>query len=248
MGWILLLSTALCFAQTGGHVLSDSRQVLLVTTPDWSDIRGTAQRFERSRPAGKWRAVGLPFPITVGKTGLAWGRGLHPLHAATAHAPVKKEGDGKAPAGIFLLGPAFGYASKPLSKSRMPYFAVTQTSECVDDSRSRFYNQLVDNRKVQKDWSSSEMMLRHDGLYRSGVFVAHNANPALPDGGSCIFLHIWRGPDHPTVGCTAMQPSNIEAVIRWLDPAKRPVLVQLPADEYKRLGCDWKLPGACEAR
>ena len=239
------------FAQTDGAssapALSGSRQVLLVTTHDWNDIHGTAQRYERSRPAGDWRAVGASFPVTVGKTGLAWGRGLHPLDSAGANAPIKKEGDGRAPAGIFGLGPAFGYAPKRLSGSRMSYFPVTRTSECVDDSQSRHYNQLLDDRGVQKDWNSSETMLRQDDLYRAGVFVAHNSKPATPSAGSCIFLHIWRGPDIPTVGCTAMQPEIIEGLIRWLDPAKHPVLVQLPEEEYRRLRCAWKLPGPCEA-
>ena len=34
--------------------------------------------------------------------------------------PVKREGDGKAPAGIFDLGTAFGYAAQPLPGLKLP--------------------------------------------------------------------------------------------------------------------------------
>jgi hypothetical protein len=30
--------------------------------------------------------------------------------------------------------------------------------------------------------------------------------------------------------------------MRWLDPRKRPLLVQLTTDEYVKLGASWKLP------
>jgi D-alanyl-D-alanine dipeptidase len=31
-------------------------------------------------------------------------------------------------------------------------------------------------------------------------------------------------------------------VLGWLDPAKKPLLVQLPESEYQRLKKKWKLP------
>jgi D-alanyl-D-alanine dipeptidase len=100
----------------------------------------------------------------------------------------------------------------------------------------------VDRTTVSPDWNSSEHMLRSDDLYRWGVVVDHNADPPRPGAGSCIFLHIWRGPGQPTVGCTAMPQENLESVLGWLDPAKKPLLVQLPESEYQRLKRKWKLP------
>ena len=99
-------------------------------------------------------------------------------------------------------------------------------------------------------------MRRRDGLYRIGVVVAHNgsgvgpgvlaappAGPApVPGGGSCIFLHVWRGPGTATAGCTAMPDAALQEVIVWLDADAAPVLVQLPASEAERLRAGWGLP------
>ena len=226
----------------GNSGLSNSLQMLVVTTGSWDGVQGTAQRYERFSLKGKWHAVGPGFPVVVGKTGLGWGRGIQPENAGPADGPVKHEGDGKAPAGIFVLPTSFGYSPDPLPGARMPYTALSPGVECVDDSASSHYNQLLNAEGMTKDWSSSEQMRRSDELYRWGVFVAHNSNPPQSGAGSCIFLHIWRGPDQGTVGCTAMQQANIESLLLWLDPGKHPVLVQLPDPEYARYRKAWSLP------
>lgn len=224
--------------------VGDSLQMLVVTTKDWDDLHGTGQRYERSRKSRNWRPAGGRFPVVVGKTGLGWGRGMQPDTTGAANGPVKHEGDGKAPAGIFRLMLSFGYSSEPLPGSRMQYIALTPSVECVDDPKSSRYNELFDAQGVTRDWTSSEQMRRNDELYRWGVFVAHNTGPAVSGAGSCIFLHIWSGPDEGTVGCTAMEQANIELLLRWLDPAKHPVLVQLPAAQYARYLNAWSLPAA----
>jgi len=224
--------------------LAGSRQMVVVTTPGWNDVAGTLQKYERANPRGKWTAVGKPFAVVVGKNGLGWGTGIAPVpsQAQDASDPVKKEGDGKAPAGVFKLRTAFGYAPERLPGSRMPYVSLTPSVECVDDTHSTFYNRVLDRGTVAADWNSSEHMLRTDELYRWGVVVDHNSDPPAPGAGSCIFLHIWRGPGQGTVGCTAMPREQIESLLGWLDPEQAPLLVQLPAEQYKRLRSRWKLP------
>ena len=124
----------------------------------------------------------------------------------------------------------------------MPYVNLTSSVECVDDTASKFYNQVVDRSSVSPDWNSSEHMLRSDDLYRWGILVEHNSAPAVAGGGSCIFMHIWRGPGQPTVGCTAMPQADLESLIAWLDPARTPLLVQFPEAKYKSLRKRWHLP------
>ena len=234
------------FAGSAKHEApSPSTQILVVTTSDWNAVSGSLQRYERTQPGKGWKRVGNPITVVVGKTGLAWGTGLAPSNDPSVRGssdPIKKEGDGKAPAGIFRLSTAFGYAAQPQAGWRMPYLTLTASVECVDDTASKSYNRIVDNKIVMPDWNSSEQMLRHDDLYRWGLVVDHNADPVTSGAGSCIFMHIWSGPGLGTVGCTAMPQDQLEAILAWLDPAKKPSLVQMPLPQYESLKKRWKLP------
>jgi len=219
---------------SSSDVIGASGQLIVVTSRNWDDIQGTAQRYERD---GKtFRKVGNAFPVVVGKNGMGWGKGLGSVEAV--EGPVKREGDGKAPAGIFKLGTAFGYDTS--ADTRLPYLALTPTTECVDDSQSSRYNELVDSAAMAKDWNSSEHMRKEEG-YRKGIFIEHNT-PATAASGSCIFFHVWRGPTAPTAGCTAMDQGDIAALLKWLDPRESPLLVQMPEAQYERFREGWKLP------
>jgi L,D-peptidoglycan transpeptidase YkuD (ErfK/YbiS/YcfS/YnhG family) len=228
-------------AQGTGPVPAGSRQLVLVLTAGWDATAGTLQRFERSETAAAWTPTDAPVPVVVGRSGLGWGRGLHP---APPGGPVKREGDGRATAGVFRLSALFGYApAEAMGPLQMPYLHAHPGLECVDDPASRHYNRIVDRDSVGRpDWTSHEEMRRRDDLYRLGVVVDHNAAPPRPGAGSCIFLHLWSGPADPTVGCTAMAPAEAEALVRWLDAGRTPVLVQLPRPAYQRLRTAWGLP------
>ncbi|WP_436276404.1 M15 family metallopeptidase [Pseudomonas umsongensis] len=215
--------------------LDASNQLIVVTSKDWEDSQGSAQLYERH--GGTFEKVEAPFAVVLGKHGMGWGKGL--FDTRQLQGPVKQEGDGKAPAGIFKLGSAFGYEASV--ETRLPYLALTSTIECVDDSQSTRYNELVDGATIAKDWNSSERMRRDDDLYRQGIFIQHNT-PASPAAGSCIFFHIWRGPTTPTRGCTAMPPADIARLLNWLDPRQSPLLVQLPEARYEQLREQWNLP------
>ena len=234
-----------------GPVPDDSRQLLLVTTPSWRSTDGAVRRFERE-PGGPWTEVGGAVPVVVGRSGLGWGRGLHAVPQGS-RAPVKREGDGRAPAGVFRLTAAFGYAAT--EPTGLPYVESGAGLRCVDDPASASYN-LVRETGPDADWQSHERMRRSDGLYRIGAVVAHNGpgvDAALAPGadggetergaGSCIFLHVWSGPGSSTAGCTAMPDPALAEVLAWLDADLGPVLVQLPAATADALRQRWALPG-----
>jgi len=84
-------------------------------------------------------------------------------------------------------------------------------------------------------------MLRDDALYEWVLDVAHNPD-ATPGAGSCIFLHVWSGPESTTVGCTAMDKPKLEALLAALDPAQQPLYVLLPRSEYSAVASAWGLP------
>jgi D-alanyl-D-alanine dipeptidase len=230
--WLLaLLLPGVAMAQG----LDSSDQLIVVTSKHWDDIQGTAQRYERQ--GSTFKKFDPPFAVVLGKNGMGWGKGL--LDTEQLEGPVKQEGDGKAPAGVFKLGTAFGYDAS--AETRLPYLSLNPAIECVDDAQSTRYNELVDGATIAKDWNSSERMRRRDDLYRQGIFIEHNT-PASPAAGSCIFFHIWRGPTTPTRGCTAMDPGNIARLLNWLDPRQAPLLVQLPEAQYRQLRERWNLP------
>jgi L,D-peptidoglycan transpeptidase YkuD (ErfK/YbiS/YcfS/YnhG family) len=199
-------------------------QVVLVLSPRAESIPARLWMLERSTARDDWRVASGPIDVTLGRSGLAWGDGEHVASAPTGF-PLKQEGDGCSPAGVFRIPYAFGYAPAEDARLRMPYVHVTETLAGVDDVKSKYYNQVVDASTVTKDWESNETMLRPDGLYRWGAFIGHN--PRGESGrGSCIFFHLWSAPGNPTAGCTAMTEENVLALLRWLDPAKEPRLVQ----------------------
>lgn len=227
------------------EVFAPSLQLLVVVTPNATAIDGKLQRYQRSSAGKPWQPVGDSIPIVVGKSGLAWGSGLLTAPASSAD-PIKKEGDGKSPEGVFALGTSFGYADTKFSGTKLQYLTLTASIECVDDTASQHYNRIVDRATLTPDWNSSEHMRNTGESYRWGIVVDHNhiASSAKPlsGGGSCIFLHIWRGPGHGTAGCTAMAQPEIESLLTWLDPKRHTLLVQLTADDYARLYKEWQLP------
>jgi D-alanyl-D-alanine dipeptidase len=254
LGVAVICASRTLIAQVEQHdPLAVATQIVVVTTSGWDSPEGTLRRYERLHPHGKWKATGAPIAVTVGKNGLGWGYGVVETDTLLRDAgdPDKKEGDGKAPAGVFRLSKAFGYSAQPQAAWKMPYLGLTASVECVDDTSSRFYNKVVDRATVTPDWNSSEKMLRSDELYRWGILVDHNADPAIAARGSCIFMHIWRGPGQPTVGCTAMPQAAIEFLLGWLDASRKPLLVQLPRQQYQRLRKSLRLPtleGASEEK
>jgi L,D-peptidoglycan transpeptidase YkuD (ErfK/YbiS/YcfS/YnhG family) len=204
----------------------------------WDAKEVTLQLWRRD--GAGWVADGPSWPGALGYKGAAWGRGLHGAGAPAAQGgPTKAEGDGRAPAGVFALTATYGYA--PAGRGALPYTPVDEAWRCVDDPASKHYDQIVDQRTVTKDWSSSEEMRRGDDLYRWVVRVAHNADHT-PGGGSCVFLHLWRRAGGVTAGCTAMARPAMERVLDALAPADQPVYVLLPAAEYAALAPAWGLP------
>lgn len=221
--------------------LEQCRQLLVVSAAHWNAVSAEIRCFERQDARSRWTEVLPPSEAVLGRNGVGWGIGLHGTNPRGE--ALKREGDGKAPAGVFRLMEAFGFAPAEEAKlTRFPYRPLTDDIEGIDDPGSRHYNRLVDARSVgAKDWRSSEQMRRTGEVYRWGVVVGHNWKQ-VPGAGSCIFLHVWEGAGEGTSGCTAMPEEQMLKVIRWLDQTKNPLLVQLPQAEYRRVRNAWKLP------
>jgi D-alanyl-D-alanine dipeptidase len=235
---ILVASVFVCHAQVSleaMHIPAKHQQVVVVVAEAWNSTTGVLQLYEKT--GSTWTATGIKIPVVLGKNGLAWGRGLH---ASIPTGAQKMEGDGKAPAGIFEFGEAFGYDSIPPVGIKIPYRPSTDRDYFVDAISSPEYNTWV---RIPKDkennpkkyWSSYERMRRLDHLYELGLVVKHNMNPAMPSKGSAIFFHVWRAPGSATLGCTAMSKQDLTALLVWLNPKKSPLLIQLPKEQLNKL-------------
>ncbi|MEJ2496500.1 MAG: L,D-transpeptidase family protein [Sulfurovaceae bacterium] len=124
------------------------------------------------------------------------------------------------------LGWGIGLHKTP-ADAPYPYEEMSKDFHCVDDSDSKYYNKIVDSKKVKKDYNSYEVMEFDKNYYKYGLVVDHNPK-AVPLKGSCIFLHIK---SIPTMGCTAMSEEAMLELLKWLDPAKTPILIQAPKGE-----------------
>ncbi|MGD9108278.1 MAG: L,D-transpeptidase family protein [Gammaproteobacteria bacterium] len=221
-------------------ILKQSKQLVLVTTNNWRAKHGTLQYFNRAKINKKWQAVSKPFTILVGQTGLAWNAAYRKFHLT---GPYKTEGDFKSPAGAFSLKYAFGFAQTKDPQIKLAYIPLKNSTVCVADPNSKYYNQIIDRKKITNpDWRYQEIM-RSTNQYQYGIIADYNRPNAKPYDGSCIFVHIWDQPySAGTAGCTAMSEENLKKLLYWLDPAAKPVIVQLPQKQYQLLKSSWQLP------
>jgi len=196
-------------------LLFSSQQILLVVADDFNSSKAKLSCFEGKQQICK------DIDVNLGKNGLGWGIGIKEI-PHKKNEPLKYEGDKRAPAGIFQLTESFGYT--PHQRGKLPYLYTDKNLICIDDSNSPFYNQIIQSQGNEK---SFEYMKRKDTQYQIGVVVAHNPM-SIEKRGSCIFLHVQKSENHPTVGCTSMKQADLKRIIAWLDKKKNPILIQIP--------------------
>lgn len=226
------------FSQLGNSV----RQVIVAQAADWNSSTAVLQCYQRASAGAPWAPVfAKPFPVLLGRSGLAWGRGVFTPPANGI--PLKVEKDWRAPAGVFQLGQLFGYAPHPPGNAPWPYVKVGPYDAWIDNIHSPLYNQhvRVDPNNIPP-WFEKAKMRMGDDAYKWMLEIKHNPPPAVPNQGSAIFFHVRRGPTRPSAGCTTMAQENLEAMIRWLDPSASPHYVLLPKADYQALRSAWKLP------
>ncbi|MGD0844336.1 MAG: L,D-transpeptidase family protein [Geobacteraceae bacterium] len=194
----------------------ESGQVVLVSNTNMTSFSAKIYLLEKSIKG--WQLVSAPIDAVIGKSGFAL-------------PGEKREGDGKAPSGIYLLKRTFGYGQSV--ETRMSYQQVTAEDIWVDDVKSEDYNKLV--KKTQTVPASYEKMKRGDNLYHYGIVVEYNTNPVIKGYGSAVFFHVWGGPSVPTVGCIAMSEDHILRLLGWLDPSKNPIAVMGTEEMLKSL-------------
>jgi L,D-peptidoglycan transpeptidase YkuD (ErfK/YbiS/YcfS/YnhG family) len=182
---------------------------LIVTLPSGSDVT-RAELYLFARNNAGWSLRAGPLSAMVGRNGFAL-------------PGEKREGDGRTPAGLFPLEFAFGY--DPFITTKMPYRQATDDDLWVDDLHAPDYNQWV--RRGQTTASSFEKMKLGDHRYRYGLVIGYNRHPVVPGLGSAIFIHVWLEQGVSTSGCVALAESDMVAILEWLDPGKKPMILMV---------------------
>ena len=184
--------------------MADAKQLVVVDAPSMDGPKATIRTYQRPDVSSPWMPTGKARPAVVGAKGVAWGWGFH--DAAKHGEPLKVEGDKRTPAGIFPLGATFGFEPRPAARHMT---LAPGKHLCVDDVKSPHYSRIV-TAEIAGGGTSGEKMWEIE-VYKRGIVVDYKTD-RVARAGSCIFVHIWAGPDQGTSGCVAAHERDVVAL------------------------------------
>ena len=193
--------------------IGESKQVLLVIADGTDTYKAKARAYEKVD--GAWQPAFEMMDAVLGSKGLTYN---------------KKERDKGSPIGVYSLERCFGRVENPGTK--LSYTQFYQNDFWVDDAQSGFYNTFQKGPSNGR-WNSAEDLYAIGHVYQYFAVVEYNTVNPMPGAGSAIFLHVWKDKSSPTAGCTALSEENLLKIIRWLDPAQKPVLAQFPVQDIQ---------------
>lgn len=186
-----------------------NNQLILVTSNGFNTSSADIRTFEKNAK-GEWVPL-LTMKGFIGKYGFT---------------NNMREGGASSPVGKYSIGTAFGQIVNPGTK--LPYRKITSDDVWVDDPKSKLYNTWQSRSKTKGQWKSAENMTHP--LYKYGFVINYNTQ-RTPYKGSAIFFHIANS---YTLGCTATSEANVIKILKWLDPAKKPVIIQTPISDLHK--------------
>ena len=185
--------------------------MVLVVTPAWDStqwltaaVRARCADAEPGDRSGTWSRSS--------SDGRGW-RGTTGSVRAAPGEPVKREGDGRSPAGAFALDTAFGFDSRDVTPG-----CVCPTCGCA---RRRSASTMRDPRTTTRSWTATACSAwTGRAPRRCGRSIStrtactwRTTRRRRRCAGSCIFLHVWAGPRSVTAGCTAMDVDALKELI-----------------------------------
>ncbi|PET54539.1 hypothetical protein CN514_18470 [Bacillus sp. AFS001701] len=187
--------------------LGTSKQLIIVSAENESTRNVLIETFEKSGTS--WKKLHT-YSGVIGKNGMI---------------SSKHEGDYETPEGKYTITTAFGRYSNPGTK--MTYRKITSNDVFVDDSTSKLYNTWQLASENNGRWKTAEKM--NISQYDYGFVINYNTE-RTPGKGSAIFFHV-AGTSGYTAGCTATSKTNVVSILKWLDPAKKPLIIQTPLNK-----------------
>lgn len=188
--------------------MQNAHRLFLVTVPTMASSTGALRMFARARLGADWKPAGPAEQVDVGSRGIAWGEAFHDW--AAEGEPRKIEGDHRTPAGIYNVGRPFGFEPSSLKG----YLQLQADSVCVEDPASPAYNTITSGKTIGHARALENM--RMTPLYRRGLIVEYPTDRETK-AGSCIFLHIWKGPAKGTAGCVTMPEERVAVLQKFAD-------------------------------
>lgn len=179
-------------------------QLITVEAARFKTTAATLRLWERWRSC--WVAVDGPWTARVGWNGLA---------------DRRREGDGTTPSGVYTIGPVmYGNAANPGVRYR--YRRLVCGDWWNEDPRSPTYNTFQHVRCGTRPLFrvTTPGLWQEKRAYHHFAVIEYNTRPVVPGRGSGIFLHAQTG--NSTNGCVSVRLPRLIAVLRWLDPAKKP--------------------------
>jgi L,D-peptidoglycan transpeptidase YkuD (ErfK/YbiS/YcfS/YnhG family) len=153
-----------------------------------------------------------------------WFRAYGPVSAyvGTDGVGQASETTSHTPAGVWTLTEAFGIQAN--NGTRLPYRQVDTSDWWVSDTNSPYYNThyRCAPGTCPFNEAAGEDLGKAGTAYNHAVVIDYNRHPAVPGAGSAFFLHVSTG--RPTAGCVSIPTNDLDFVMRWLDPAKHPVI------------------------
>ena len=128
------------------------------------------------------------------------------------------EGSMATPLGTFKFGLAFGFNQFPVHKS-LKYIVINKDLYWVSDIKSKYYNQLVNIKKVPSgsfDPKKSEHLIEYSTVYEYGIEIVFNPKND-PNLGSAIFLHVMSKNKGYTAGCVAVEREVMKKLLTVID-------------------------------
>lgn len=178
---------------------SGTAQVILVSVEDYKSTVCVVKVLEKVD--GKW----VIKQISKGYVG----------YEGSVDGNNRKQNSLKTPLGIYKIVSAMGIAENP--GTLFPYTRIKEGMYWDLNSDSPNYNNLV----YSDPGGDRENLLEMGAQYNYVLNTSYNEEQTKDKGGA-IFIHASK--NEPTAGCISIPEEDMLKLIKWVDPAKNPVL------------------------
>jgi L,D-peptidoglycan transpeptidase YkuD (ErfK/YbiS/YcfS/YnhG family) len=185
--------------------LNNVEQLVLAINNNDSSNKAIVVALERVNK--KWKIKLSPVQASIGRTGFA-------LPGA------KIEGDGKSPTGFFAFGQLYTYEASV--NTTLPFTQTNADDKWIDDPNHENYNTHIRGNTTAK---SFEHLKLSSIDYKYCMVIEYNTQPVVKGKGSAIFFHLADANYSPTAGCVAIQETDMDKILLWLDPNKQKAIL-----------------------